>query len=70
VRAVRARLFPRYRTRQESAPGRVRALHESDPYYRSLFDASPVGIGLSDEHGHFVAANAALCALLGRSEAD
>jgi diguanylate cyclase len=70
ARAVRARLFPRYRTRQESAPGRVRALRESDPYYRSLFDASPVGIGLSDEHGHFVAANDALCALLGRSEAD
>ena len=35
--------------------------------FRSVFDHSPVGIGLADEHGYFVEANAALCELLGRA---
>lgn len=47
-----------------------RALQESERSWRTLFGASPVGIGLSDEHGRFAAANAALCALLGRSEQE
>jgi diguanylate cyclase (GGDEF)-like protein/PAS domain S-box-containing protein len=34
--------------------------------FRSVFDDSPVGIALADEHGRFVEANAALCELLGR----
>jgi len=46
----------------------TKALKESERSWRTLFGASPVGIGLSDEHGHFVAANAALCALLGRTQ--
>ena len=48
----------------------TRALQESERSWRALFGASPVGIGLSDEHGRFAAANAALCALLGRPERD
>ncbi len=35
--------------------------------FRSVFDDSPVGIGLSDEQGRFVEANQALCDLFGRS---
>ena len=35
--------------------------------FRNVFEDSPVGIGLSDEHGHFVEANEALCTLLGRT---
>ncbi len=35
--------------------------------YRGVFVDSPVGLGLSDEHGRFVEANRALCTLLGRS---
>ena len=46
------------------------ALRESEQRWRELVDGSPVGIGLSDERGRFVAANAALCALFGRAEAD
>jgi diguanylate cyclase (GGDEF)-like protein/PAS domain S-box-containing protein len=42
----------------------------SEQRYRNIFAASPVGIGLSDEHGRFVAANTALCRLLGRSEEE
>jgi diguanylate cyclase (GGDEF)-like protein/PAS domain S-box-containing protein len=34
--------------------------------FQSVFDGSPVGIGLADERGLFVEANAALCELLGR----
>jgi diguanylate cyclase (GGDEF)-like protein/PAS domain S-box-containing protein len=35
--------------------------------FRSVFDHSPVGIGLADEDGLFVEANAALCELLART---
>ena len=42
----------------------------SEHRWRDVFDASPVGIGLSDERGLFVAANPALCRLLGRSEPE
>ncbi len=38
--------------------------------FRALFAGSPVGIGLSDEHGHFLAANRALCVLFGREERE
>lgn len=34
--------------------------------FRSVFDDSPVGIALADEHGRLVEANEALCGLLGR----
>ncbi|CAN5490524.1 hypothetical protein BH10ACT8_BH10ACT8_22810 [soil metagenome] len=46
------------------------ALIESERRFRTAFDASPVGIALSDERGLFVAANRALCGLLGRTESE
>lgn len=45
-------------------------LELSERRFRSLFRDSPVGIGLSDEEGRFVAANDALCVLLGRDESE
>lgn len=39
---------------------------QSDQIFRLIFDASPVGIGLADENGHFLAVNASLCRLFGR----
>ena len=46
----------------------VRArLAESLTRFRGVFDDSPVGIALADEHGHFAQVNDALCRLLGRS---
>ncbi len=44
------------------------AFLESESRWRQLFSASPVGIGLANEDGLFVAANPALCALFGRPE--
>ena len=43
------------------------ALSGSEERFRTIFTASPVGISLSDEHGHFVEVNEALCRLLDRS---
>ena len=48
----------------------ARELAASEQRFRSMFEDSPVGIGLSNERGHFVAANAALCRLLGREESE
>lgn len=42
----------------------------SERRFRSIYVASPVGIGLVDEDGCFVAANAALCQLMGRPESE
>jgi len=42
----------------------------SEPWYRALFETSPVGVVLSDEAGLIVVANAAYCTLVGRSLAD
>jgi len=38
----------------------------SDEVFRLIFDASPVGVGLADENGHFLAVNPSLCRLFGR----
>lgn len=38
----------------------------SEQRFRSVFEDSPVAIALSDEQGHFVEVNDALCELLGR----
>jgi diguanylate cyclase (GGDEF)-like protein/PAS domain S-box-containing protein len=46
------------------------ALRESETRWRNLVEGSPVGIGLANEHGHFITVNAALCALLGRPERE
>ncbi|WP_170315489.1 diguanylate cyclase domain-containing protein [Nakamurella deserti] len=50
--------------------GTERALRQSETRWRQLFDASPVGVGLIDEHGRWIAVNPALCTLLGRPAAD
>lgn len=42
----------------------------SDEVFRLIFDASPVGVGLADEFGHFVAVNPSLCRLFGRPAAE
>jgi diguanylate cyclase (GGDEF)-like protein/PAS domain S-box-containing protein len=46
------------------------ALIESERRFRNVFDASPIGIGLSDERGVLVTANRALCIFFGRTEYD
>lgn len=62
LRAARDELAARVLAEQAAR----RAQAESEQRYRSVFDDSPVGIGLADEHGRFVAANEALCRLVGR----
>jgi len=47
-----------------------RTLQDSERRWRSLVEASPIGIGLSDERNRLVIANGALCDLLGRPHAD
>ncbi|SOD74896.1 PAS domain S-box-containing protein/diguanylate cyclase (GGDEF)-like protein [Jatrophihabitans sp. GAS493] len=42
------------------------AARDSETRWRTLVEASPVGIALSDEHGRYLTANAALCSILGR----
>ncbi len=54
---------------EEERTARRRA-EASSNLFRSIFADSPVGIGLSDEDGHFVDANRALCALFGRPLSD
>jgi diguanylate cyclase len=49
-------------------PALLQALIESERRFRSAFNASPVGIGLSDETGRFIAVNPALCVLFARPE--
>ncbi len=43
-----------------------KTVEESNTRFHGVFTASPVGIGLADEHGRFTEVNDALCALLGR----
>ncbi len=43
---------------------------ESERRFREIFTASPVGIGLADEQGHFVEVNQAWCDLLGRDRSE
>lgn len=62
LHAVAARLDAQVR---ELTAARER-LQASEERYRGVFAASPVGIGLADEHGHFVEVNHALAAMLGR----
>ncbi len=50
--------------------GVLSRLGQAHRRFRSVFDDSPVGIGLSDQDGRFVEANEALCALLGRTWAQ
>jgi PAS domain S-box-containing protein len=49
---------------------RERALQASRRRWRSVIDASPMGIALVGEHGRIVGANRAYCHLVGYSEAE
>jgi diguanylate cyclase (GGDEF)-like protein/PAS domain S-box-containing protein len=60
----------RERAHQAALQSAREGLELSERRFRSMFEESPVGIALSDDQGRFVAANAALCRLLGRSEAE
>lgn len=42
----------------------------SEPWYRAMFETSPVGVVLSDEAGLVVLANPAYCTLVGRSRTE
>ncbi|UZJ26455.1 diguanylate cyclase [Rhodococcus antarcticus] len=43
---------------------------EQADWYRSVFEHSPVGMALSDEHGRYVLVNDAYCTLVGRRRED
>lgn len=73
VHAARTRGERELRAAAERLDAQVRELtaarerlQASEERYRGVFAASPVGIGLADEHGHFVEVNHALAAILGR----
>jgi len=46
------------------------ALHASEEKLRSLYELSPLGIGLCEMDGRFVSVNAAFCQLCGYTEAE
>ncbi len=46
------------------------ALADSELRYRNLFDHSPMGVGMTDHSGVFVAVNEAMGAILGRDPAE
>ena len=46
------------------------ALADSELRYRNLFDHSPMGVGMTDHRGVFVAVNEAMGVILGRDPAD
>ncbi len=46
------------------------ALADSELRYRNLFDHSPMGVGMADHRGVFVAVNEAMGVILGRDPAD
>ena len=46
------------------------ALRVSEERWRSLFENVPIGVGLIDRHGHYVATNQAFQKMLGYSEAE
>lgn len=46
------------------------ALADSELHYRNLFDHSPMGVGMADHRGVFVAVNEAMGVILGRDPAD
>jgi PAS domain S-box-containing protein len=46
------------------------ALREREEQFRTVFEYAPVGIGLFNEEGSFLRANAALCRIMGYSEQE
>jgi PAS domain S-box-containing protein len=51
-------------------PDRERVASEAQRYFDIAFDAAPIGMALFNTDGEYVRVNAALCRLLGRSEAE
>ncbi len=51
-------------------PDRERVAYEAQRYFDIAFDAAPIGMALFNTDGEYVRVNAALCQLLGRSEAE
>lgn len=49
---------------------RERIAYEARRYFDAAFDAAPIGMGLFNTDGQYARVNAALCRLLGRSEAE
>lgn len=73
LRRVSARLAGEVVSRREAEAALTTGeaiLAESEQRWRSLFEASPVAIALTDDSGSCVAVNEALCELLGRDESE
>jgi PAS domain S-box-containing protein len=51
-------------------PDRERVAYEAQRHFDIAFDAAPIGMALFNTDGEYVRVNAALCGLLGRSEAQ
>jgi PAS domain S-box-containing protein len=51
-------------------PDRERVAYEAQRHFDSAFDAAPIGMALFNTDGEYVRVNAALCRLLGRTEAE
>ena len=51
-------------------PDRERVAYEAQRHFDIAFDAAPIGMALFNTDGEYVRVNAALCRLLGRSEAE
>ena len=49
---------------------RERVAHHAQRYFDIAFDTAPIGMALFNTDGEYVRVNGALCAMLGRSEAD
>ena len=51
-------------------PDRERVAYEAQRHFDNAFDAAPIGMALFNTDGEYVRVNAALCRLLGRTEAE
>ncbi len=51
-------------------PDRERVAYEAQRHFDMAFDAAPIGMALFNTDGEYVRVNAALCRLLGRTEAE
>ncbi|MDP1805683.1 MAG: PAS domain S-box protein [Acidimicrobiales bacterium] len=51
-------------------PDRERVAYEAQRHFDIAFDAAPIGMALFNTDGEYVRVNAALCRLLGRTEAE
>ena len=60
----------RLRDQVDSLARSAAALADSELRYRNLFDHSPLGVGMADHRGVFVAVNEAMGAIVGRDPAE